>query len=189
MMRLVLAGGIVLAPLCATARGVIECKAELPVARTGYWSWRNIDGKQCWYPGRPGMDKARLQWPRSTHLPDPNESESDRLKVAVGASVLTRTGLRLFGICDCLSFPKNPSRLNRRVGPDDDRGIAILELLDRSLRGSPARRSALDPTTPNSPSPLGNRHFAAPRPMPSWRRAPDKGGPLPNGDKVAAVER
>jgi hypothetical protein len=78
MMRLVLAGGIVLAPLCATAQGVIECKAELPVARTGYWSWRNIDGKQCWYPGRPGMDKARLQWPRSTHLPDPNWSESDR---------------------------------------------------------------------------------------------------------------
>jgi hypothetical protein len=78
MMRLVLAGSIVLAPLCATAQGIIECKAELPVARTGFWSWRNIDGKQCWYPGRPGMDKARLQWPRSTPRPDLNASESDR---------------------------------------------------------------------------------------------------------------
>jgi acyl-CoA reductase-like NAD-dependent aldehyde dehydrogenase len=44
MMRLVLAGGIVLAPLCAISQGVIGCKRELPIARTGYWSWRNIEG-------------------------------------------------------------------------------------------------------------------------------------------------
>src|SRR5258708_35765429 len=96
-------------------------------------------------PFRPGCIIAT----RGDDFREAGILQSDRLKVAVGASVLTRTGLRLFGICDCLSFPKNPSRLNRRVGPDDDRGIAILELLDRSLRGSPARRSALDPTTPN----------------------------------------
>jgi hypothetical protein len=58
-----------------TASSAVECKAELPSARTGYWSWRIIDGKQCWYPGRPGMSKAELQWPRSVRQPARKEAD------------------------------------------------------------------------------------------------------------------
>ena len=43
----------------------IECAAEAQ-SRTAYWSWRIIDGKRCWYPGRPGMSKANLHWPTAT---------------------------------------------------------------------------------------------------------------------------
>lgn len=27
-----------------------------------YWSWRRIDHKTCWYPGRPGRNKHLLAW-------------------------------------------------------------------------------------------------------------------------------
>ena len=56
---------IALSFLGAPAASAIECKAEMPTTRNGYWSWRIIDGKRCWYPGRPGMEKANLQWPKS----------------------------------------------------------------------------------------------------------------------------
>ena len=69
MSRHVIAAVIVLTPLGTAANSPMECKAEVPAARTGYWSWRNVDGKRCWYPGRPGMDKANLQWPRPTTAP------------------------------------------------------------------------------------------------------------------------
>jgi hypothetical protein len=39
---------------------VIECQSE---KGAGYpWSWREIDGKRCWYKGMPGMDKTQLRW-------------------------------------------------------------------------------------------------------------------------------
>jgi hypothetical protein len=72
-----LAGVIALAPLGPTAGEAVECKAELPAARTGHWSWRNIDSKRCWYQGDARMDKARLEWPRSAPSPVPIESASD----------------------------------------------------------------------------------------------------------------
>lgn len=28
------------------------------------WSWRQIDGKRCWYKGKTGIDKKRLRWPK-----------------------------------------------------------------------------------------------------------------------------
>jgi hypothetical protein len=61
----IVAGTIALSFLSASAASAIECKAEMPSTRSGYWSWRVIDGKRCWYPGRAGMDKANLQWPKS----------------------------------------------------------------------------------------------------------------------------
>jgi hypothetical protein len=46
------------------AASAVECKAELPPSRSEWWSWRIIDGKRCWYRGRPGTSKANLQWPK-----------------------------------------------------------------------------------------------------------------------------
>jgi hypothetical protein len=43
----------------------IECSAE-PQSGKGHWSWRTIDGKKCWYPGRPGISKDKLRWPATT---------------------------------------------------------------------------------------------------------------------------
>ena len=71
MIRYLIAVIIVLA-WATTASSAVECVADLPSKRNGYWSWRIIDGKRCWYLGRPGMSKAKLQWPRSAQEP-PNE--------------------------------------------------------------------------------------------------------------------
>ena len=45
---------------------VTQCQSE---KGAGYpWSWREIDGKRCWYKGTPGMDKKQLHW-TSTKAP------------------------------------------------------------------------------------------------------------------------
>lgn len=47
------------------AASAMECRSEIPSSATEYWSWRVIDGKRCWYPGRPGMSKENLHWPKA----------------------------------------------------------------------------------------------------------------------------
>ena len=74
MIRYLVAVAIALAWL-ATASSAVECSAELPSARTDFWSWRIIDGKRCWYTGRPGMSKDKLQWPRSAQEPYREQNE------------------------------------------------------------------------------------------------------------------
>src|ERR1700759_3771293 len=45
------------------------CNAE--AGKQGYWSWRMIDGRKCWYEGKPMLSKALLEWPaESAALPD-----------------------------------------------------------------------------------------------------------------------
>ena len=48
-----------------SAAAAIDCVAEAPSGK-GHWSWRTIDGKKCWYQGRPGISKAKLRWPAET---------------------------------------------------------------------------------------------------------------------------
>jgi hypothetical protein len=72
----IVAGIIALSFLGASAASAIECTPEMPTTRSGYWSWRIIDGKRCWYPGRPGMEKANLQWPKSASTPPPVDTKN-----------------------------------------------------------------------------------------------------------------
>lgn len=41
---------------------MVDCLAELPTPRKGYWSYRLIDGRKCWYEGKPGFPKSSLRW-------------------------------------------------------------------------------------------------------------------------------
>jgi hypothetical protein len=68
MMYRVIAAAIVLVPL-TTAAHALDCKDKMPAGGAGHWSWRNVDGKQCWYQGPKGMDKAKLQWRRAAPPP------------------------------------------------------------------------------------------------------------------------
>jgi hypothetical protein len=64
-----LAATLVAAALIGSAGGAqaVECRSE---KGAGFpWSWRQIDGKQCWYKGKPGMDKKLLSWADSTPAP------------------------------------------------------------------------------------------------------------------------
>jgi hypothetical protein len=35
----------------------------MPSNPQGYWSWRLIDGRKCWYEGKPLLSKSSLTWP------------------------------------------------------------------------------------------------------------------------------
>ena len=39
-----------------------QCSAEIPSSKHGYWSYRLIDGRKCWYEGKPMLSKSLLEW-------------------------------------------------------------------------------------------------------------------------------
>ena len=49
----------------ATPSQAKQCSAERPANARTYWSYRLIDGRKCWYEGRPMISKSLLHWPAS----------------------------------------------------------------------------------------------------------------------------
>ena len=43
-----------------------QCSSAMPSNSHGYWSWRLIDGRKCWYEGKQGLSKSLLEWPKET---------------------------------------------------------------------------------------------------------------------------
>ena len=41
----------------------VECSVARGSHTQGYWSWRLIDGRKCWYAGKTMISKSLLQWP------------------------------------------------------------------------------------------------------------------------------
>ena len=41
----------------------VECSVVRPSNGHGYWSWRLIDGRKCWYAGKTVISKSVLKWP------------------------------------------------------------------------------------------------------------------------------
>lgn len=46
-----------------TAQAKQQCSAVMPPNPREYWSWRLIDGRKCWYEGKPMLSKSLLEWP------------------------------------------------------------------------------------------------------------------------------
>jgi hypothetical protein len=44
----------------ATAQAKQQCSTAS--GHNGYWSWRQIDGRKCWYEGKPMLSKDLLEW-------------------------------------------------------------------------------------------------------------------------------
>ncbi|GLR91536.1 hypothetical protein [Bradyrhizobium iriomotense] len=43
-----------------------QCSSAAPSATQGrWWSYRIIDGRKCWYEGKPMLAKSLLEWPKS----------------------------------------------------------------------------------------------------------------------------
>ena len=58
----------------SAAQAKQTCSAAMPSNPHGYWSWRLIDGRKCWYEGKPSVSKSLLEWPtQASAQPDPNE--------------------------------------------------------------------------------------------------------------------
>ena len=57
----------------------VECNVARPSSAHGYWSWRQIDGRKCWYAGKTMISKSLLQWPAKT----PVQAKADTAPVRV----------------------------------------------------------------------------------------------------------
>src|SRR6195256_5357167 len=55
----------------STAQANQLCSDSKPSDARGHWSWRLIDGRQCWYEGKPMLSKSLLEWPAQAS-PQPN---------------------------------------------------------------------------------------------------------------------
>jgi hypothetical protein len=43
-----------------------QCSAAAPSNPHGrWWSYRLIDGRKCWYEGKPMLSKSLLEWPKA----------------------------------------------------------------------------------------------------------------------------
>jgi hypothetical protein len=60
----------------SAAVATTACQPSRPSDARDYWSWRLIDGRQCWYQGQPGRSKATLFW--SVEQPPPAEPEVEQ---------------------------------------------------------------------------------------------------------------
>ena len=72
-MRTLLAGVVFVAATAPAAAATCQSRK----GDDGYWAWRQVDGKRCWYKGKRGMSKATLSW----------ESKSKPRTVQPGAAV------------------------------------------------------------------------------------------------------
>jgi hypothetical protein len=46
-----------------------QCSAAMPSNPHGrWWSYRLIDGRKCWYEGKPMLSKALLEWPNEASV-------------------------------------------------------------------------------------------------------------------------
>jgi hypothetical protein len=61
--RLIFAACIVgISPVAAVTAQATQCSADRPANARSYWSYRLIDGRKCWYEGKPMMSKSELHW-------------------------------------------------------------------------------------------------------------------------------
>ena len=56
-----------------------QCRSARPSNPQGeWWSYRLIDGRKCWYQGKPMLSKALLEWPReASPRPAPRQKVSN----------------------------------------------------------------------------------------------------------------
>jgi hypothetical protein len=77
MPSMALAGLLAALPIfvIATAEAKQTCSATAGAG--SYWSWRLIDGRKCWYEGKPMLSKAQLEWPAEAARAPARTEEAD----------------------------------------------------------------------------------------------------------------
>src|SRR5439155_8167555 len=63
----------------------MECSVARPASAHGYWSWRLIDGRKCWYAGKTMISKSLLQWPAKALV----QAKSETVPVPVAVAPVT----------------------------------------------------------------------------------------------------
>src|SRR3989442_3962494 len=73
-----------LAPVGAANAKAMECSVARPSNATGYWSWRLIDGRKCWYAGKTMISKSLLQPPAKASVEAKADTEPVPVTVVPG---------------------------------------------------------------------------------------------------------
>ena len=56
-----------------------QCSAAAPSNPHGqFWSYRLIDGRKCWYEGKPMLSKSSLEWPKEASAQPVSNRASNR---------------------------------------------------------------------------------------------------------------
>src|SRR5215475_1184236 len=59
-----IAAGVTALIIGGTALAKQQCSTS--AGSGGFWSWRMIDGRKCWYQGKPMISRDLLEWPAGT---------------------------------------------------------------------------------------------------------------------------
>jgi len=85
-----------------------QCGASAPSNPHGqWWSYRLIDGRKCWYEGKPMLSKSLLEWPHEASAQPVSEREVASVSKKEVASVVKEK-------------PGNPLDSQARVLKDPD---------------------------------------------------------------------
>ena len=75
-------------PIIAVATAEAKQQCSVAAGHDGYWSWRMIDGRKCWYEGKPMLSKSVLEWPakaaRAAAQPEEANAEPPSLRTEQG---------------------------------------------------------------------------------------------------------
>ena len=72
-----------------TAEAGERCSEAMPLNKQGHWwSYRLIDGRKCWYEGKPGLSKSLLEWPKEASAQPASDEE-----ITIGVPEKPRTPL------------------------------------------------------------------------------------------------
>jgi nucleoid-associated protein YgaU len=64
----------------ATAQAKQQC--SVAAGHSGYWSWRMIDNRKCWYEGKPMLSKDLLEWAPAAAGANADSTEADAAPAA-----------------------------------------------------------------------------------------------------------
>jgi FtsZ-interacting cell division protein ZipA len=69
-----------------------QCSAAMPSDVHGHWwSYRLIDGRKCWYEGKPGLSKSLLEWPAQAKSLEPKSVEPKSVEPRSAEAKTTET--------------------------------------------------------------------------------------------------
>jgi hypothetical protein len=78
-------GIVMIAVFLSSSAYAIDCQANLPQKRSGHWSYRIIDGRNCWYAGKAMISKSLLRWPAAKAQPVSRDPEPVARETKVAA--------------------------------------------------------------------------------------------------------
>ena len=149
---------LMLLPMSAEARTACqEAKGA-----DGYWAWRNIDGKRCWYPGKRRVAKAQLYWPAEELPPAPPERPRPSLPPSYKMSPVSRL---LFAWTFPITIASATASSNAAFAPPDS--IHTFKWDEGEAWDPPAKKE--DSLTMAEPASTKTIKYVPPR-LPQWGR-------------------